>query len=333
MRVPIVEPALKKLYGNDLLSYFQKNFSTTNIEDAYSMVIADLERKQIKTTFSIAALYSTLKKLSFVFKRKNSTGGKGKNPVIFNKFVEKLGGLEQTKKFLSSLVDEGITLKEAVVKINEKTKENFSYSNVSNFAKKLNMYFASASRKGRKIRPSPILDKFINAFDDENAANDYLKSIANLSVKEAIEKINKKTNEEFEYGHVSSFAKKFGIEFKRRKVKNEKNPIKDQVEFDSPTKPTSSFLIHYKCRHCEKTKAIRTNFINEVTGLPGMRCHSCKEWGSYVATILCDDGSKRYFAMIETPGVVEGVVISGEGEVDENLVPLNQEAVLMEISR
>jgi transposase len=350
MKVPVVVPALTKIYGEKYLDHFKAHFSSLNIEEAYEQVQKDANAEGVEIKFSSAALYTPLKILGFSFKKRPrgrqanpdappkapkvpKPAGTGKRwrktSPVFDKFIAGLGGLEETKKYLSELVMEGISIKIAVERINEKIKGNYSYANISYFAKKLNMEFEKGKRSGGnpnlgKNRPSPVLDEFISNFKDEEEAKAYLQSLTHISLTNAVEEINERVKTKINYGTLFSFAKKYGLEFKRDKAKKSEGKnqplIKGEVEMVSEEpiskKPSKVF---YKCSNCGEAKGVQKPHVIFPLGLKGMRCHHCKEWGTYVATIVSEAGTHR-FAVVEIEGFSENIKIPSEMEVDANLI-------------
>lgn len=358
MRIPIVIPTLEKLYGNGLIGHFNKYFSEMNIEEVFNQVQKDAKEKGIEITFSSNSLYAPFKALNFIFKKRprghqsdpnkppkapkvlKPVGEKGKRgkkeSPVFNKFLQDLGGLEKTKTYLGELVTEGISIKEAVERINEKTKGNYSYGNISYFAKKLHMDFEKSKRKGNpnlgKNRPSPILDEFLSNFKDEEEAKTYLFSLNNLSLNDAREEINGKIKKEISYSNLLYFAKKYEIEFKRLKAKKgegkHSKPITGEIEMVSENETISKtpIKIHYKCKECGEAKATRTFSLLTPLGLKGMKCHHCGEWGTYTATVISETGTRR-FSVVETEGINKTIKINIEEEIDENLNPIQSKTI------
>lgn len=344
MKVPIVVPTLEKIYGWHFVSHFNKNFTHMNIEEIFNQVQKDAKEKEIEVNFSVEALYAPLRVHNIAYKKRpkgrqadpnalpkppRPLGGERvpKASPVFDKFISDLGGLEETKKYLGELVLEGISLKIALERINEKTKGNYAYGNISYFAKKLHMDFEKG-RKGNpnlgKNRPSPILDSFLSNFKDEDEAKTYLQSLTHLSLNEALEEVNKKIENEISYSNLISFAKKWDFEFKRLKAKKGEGknhkPITGEVEMNPEQDVILKEIvkIRYKCKECGELKAVKKHGLELPLGLRAMRCHHCSKWGTYTATVITENGT-RHFSIIPTSGLSDNVKIYGEEEVDENL--------------
>lgn len=349
MRIPIVIPTLEGIYGKDFIKHFNANFVEMNIEEVFNQVQKDAKEKGIEVKFTSNTLYAPLKALNFAFKKRPrgrqsdpnappkvpkpiGTGKRGKkDSPVYDKFLSDLGGLEETNKYLSELVLEGISIQVALDRINEKTNGNYSYANISYFAKKLHMDFEKGKRVGNpnlgKNRPSPILDSFLSNFKDEEETKDYLQSLTHLSINDALEEINKKIEKEISYSNLIYFAKKWNLEFKRLKAKKgegkNSNPITGEVEMipEQEVILKEPIKIRYQCKKCNEAKAVRKHGLDLPLGLKGMRCHHCGEWGTYTATVVTENETRR-FSVIETKGVLDSVKIHGEEEVDENLNPI-----------
>jgi transposase len=360
MRIPVVIPALESIYGSKFLDVFKENFAELDIEQAHLKVMNDAKAKGIEIkSFSVAALYAPMKALGFTFKRRPKgrqadpnappkapkapkipgSGKRGpKASPVYDKFINDLGGLDETKKYLGAMVLEGISLKIAHERINEKITGDYSYSNITYFAKKLHMEFEKGKRGGNpnlgKNRPSPILDEFVSNFENEDEAKTYLQSLTHLSLTDAVEKINEKIKTEINYSTLFSFAKKFGLEFKRDKARKgegkNKPAIKGEVEMDSESieiKQKTPIKIYFKCKECGETKGTQKHYVEIPLGLKGMKCHHCGEWATYVATLVSETETRR-FTILNEEGITPDVKIPMETEVDVNLKSIKVETIV-----
>lgn len=321
MRVPVVVPTLEAIYGKDFLEHFNTHFIGMSIENAFIQVEKDAKAKGVEIKFTNMALYGPLKTLGYSFKKKGRMGMKKGSP-IFDKFVQKLGGLDATKDYLSKMVLAGYSIKKALDEINEKTKENFSYSNLVCFAEKLHMEF-SAGAKGTHLRgKEPVIyNKFKNSFKDEEAIKAYLRSLSPLTLEEATKTINKKTGEDFSKSNIYSFFKKFNIEFKKLKNRKPKTTdvkehtdvpqIHGEVTMEKEEITKDPVKVFYKCSSCDHAKGMQKPYLTLPLGLKGMRCGQCGKWGTYVATAI-ENGKTRRFAVVNLEGFDASIKISSE---------------------
>lgn len=149
-KAPVVEPALGKIYGNQLQGktilenikfHFDENFQDMTAEEVTTQVNTDLLAAGEKTLHQ-GAIYSFAKaKLHWNFKK----AARRRGSPVYDKFVETCGGEDKAKQILEDITSQ--PLKEAADDFNREHETEFSISNLRSFADKHNLEFKRIKRR------------------------------------------------------------------------------------------------------------------------------------------------------------------------------------------